>query len=111
MLWAGWRRFPRRSGGRRLDAAAERHVRVGTDRCSRYGAAVGESFVNVDERTVGTLFPARHADSPGARLFSEDTGTRLMTIDDHMAQWLWPREDSPSERLRRGMDADANARG
>ncbi|HXW07906.1 MAG TPA: ABC transporter permease [Vicinamibacterales bacterium] len=74
----------------------------------------GESFVNVDQRTVGgDYFSVMQIPLLRGRLFTEldtrDTA-RVVVIDDHMAQALWPGEDPLGRRLRRGgMDADANA--
>ena len=74
----------------------------------------GESFVNVDQRTVaGEYFAAMRIPLLRGRLFTEqDTRDtpRVVVIDDHMAGVLWPNEDPIGKRLRRGgMDTDANA--
>jgi predicted permease len=74
----------------------------------------GESFVNVDQRTVGgDYFSVMQIPLLKGRLFTEhDTRTtpRVVVIDDHMAQVLWPDDDPIGKRIRRGgMDADANA--
>ncbi len=74
----------------------------------------GESFINVDQRTVGgDYFSAMRIPLLQGRLFTEhDTRQtpRVVVVDDHMAQVLWPGEDPMGKRLRRGgMDADANA--
>jgi predicted permease len=74
----------------------------------------GESFVNVDQRTVGgRYFDVMEIPLLRGRLFNEhDTREtpRVVVIDDHMADVLWPDEDPIGKRLRRGgMDADANA--
>jgi predicted permease len=74
----------------------------------------GESFVNVDQRTVGRdYFAAMQIPLLKGRLFTEhDTRqtARVVVVDDHMAEVLWPGEDPIGKRLRRGgMDADANA--
>jgi predicted permease len=74
----------------------------------------GESFVNVDQRTVaGDYFAAMQIPLLKGRLFTDlDTRDtpRVVVIDDHMASVLWPNEDPIGKRLRRGgMDADANA--
>ena len=74
----------------------------------------GESFVNVDQRTVGAgYFQAMEIPLIRGRLFTEqDTREtpRVVVIDDHMADALWPGEDPIGKRLRRGgMDADPNA--
>ena len=74
----------------------------------------GESFVNVDQRTVGgDYFAAMQIPLLRGRLFSEhDTRDqpRVVLIDDHMSRVLWPDEDPIGKRLRRGgMDTDANA--
>jgi predicted permease len=74
----------------------------------------GESFVNVDQRTVGgDYFAAMQIPLLNGRLFSDqDTRDvpRVVVIDDHMASVLWPSEDPIGKRLRRGgMDTDASA--
>jgi predicted permease len=74
----------------------------------------GESFVNVDQRTVaGDYFAAMQIPLLKGRLFNDlDTRDtpRVVVIDGHMASVLWPNEDPIGKRLRRGgMDADANA--
>ncbi len=74
----------------------------------------GESFVNVDQRTVGgNYFAAMQIPLLSGRLFTaEDTRDtpRVVVIDDHMAGVLWPNEDPIGKRLRRGgMDTDATA--
>jgi predicted permease len=74
----------------------------------------GESFVNVDQRTVGgDYFSVMRIPLLRGRLFNElDTRQtpRVVVIDDHMAQVLWAGDDPIGKRLRRGgMDADANA--
>jgi predicted permease len=74
----------------------------------------GESFVNVDQRTVGgDYFGAMQISLLKGRLFTEhDTRQtpRVVIVDDHMARTLWPNEDPIGKRLRRGgMDAAATA--
>jgi predicted permease len=74
----------------------------------------GESFVNVDQRTVGgNYFAAMQIPLLAGRWFSDaDTREtpRVVIVDDHMAGVLWPNEDPIGKRLRRGgMDAAANA--
>jgi predicted permease len=74
----------------------------------------GESFVNVDQRTVGgDYFRAMEIPLLRGRLFTEqDTRAtpRVVVIDDRMADALWPGEDPIGKRLRRGgMDADPEA--
>ena len=74
----------------------------------------GESFVNVDQRVVGgQYFDAMQIPLLKGRLFTErDTkdAPRVVVIDDHMAQVLWPNEDPLGKRLRRGgMDASEDA--
>jgi predicted permease len=74
----------------------------------------GASFVNVDQRTVGgDYFEVMRIPLLKGRLFTEhDTREtpRVVVIDDHMAQVLWPGEDPIGKRLRRGgMDAAADA--
>jgi predicted permease len=74
----------------------------------------GESFVNVDQRTVGgRYFEVMQIPLLKGRLFDErDTRDtpRVVVIDDHMASALWPGEEAIGKRLRRGgMDAAADA--
>jgi predicted permease len=74
----------------------------------------GESFVNVDQRTVGgRYFEAMEIPLLKGRLFTgHDTRDtpRVVVIDDHMAEVLWPGEDPIGKRLRRGgMDASETA--
>jgi predicted permease len=74
----------------------------------------GESFVNVDQRTVGgDYFAVMRIPLLEGRLFTEhDTHEtpRVVVVDTHMADTLWPGEDPVGKRLRRGgMDADPNA--
>jgi predicted permease len=74
----------------------------------------GESFMNVDQRTVGgDYFAAMQIPLLKGRLFTpQDTRAtpRTVVVDDHMAGVLWPNEDPIGRRLRRGgMDSDANA--
>jgi predicted permease len=74
----------------------------------------GESFVNVDQRTVGgDYFAVMQIPLLRGRLFAEqDTRAtpRVVIVDDHMARVLWPDEDPLGKRLRRGgMDADNSA--
>ena len=74
----------------------------------------GESFVNVDQRTVGGgYFAAMQIPLLKGRLFTEqDTRDtpRVVVIDDHMAEVLWPGEDPLGKRMRRGgMDASDSA--
>jgi predicted permease len=74
----------------------------------------GESFVNVDQRTVGReYFQAMRIPLLRGRLFDErDTRDvpRVVVVDDHIAQTLWPGEDPIGKRLKRGgMDADPAA--
>jgi predicted permease len=74
----------------------------------------GETFVNVDQRVVGgDYFDAMQIPLLRGRLFTDhDTkdAPRVVVIDDHMAQVLWPNEDPIGKRLRRGgMDASGDA--
>jgi len=74
----------------------------------------GESFVNVDQRVAGgDYFDVMQIPLRKGRLFTEhDTkgSARVVVIDDHMAEVLWPNEDPIGKRLRRGgMDASADA--
>ena len=74
----------------------------------------GESFVNVDQRTVGgDYFEVMQIPLLQGRLFTDqDTRDtpRVVVVDDQMAGVLWPGEDPIGKRLRRGgMDASAAA--
>ncbi len=74
----------------------------------------GESFVNVDQRTVAAdYFRAMQIPLKKGRVFTDhDTlhMPRVVVIDERMAHALWPGEDPIGKRLRRGgMDADAAA--
>jgi predicted permease len=74
----------------------------------------GESFMNVDQRTVGGhYFAVMQIPLLKGRLFTEqDTRAtpRVVVVDDHMAAVLWPNEDPIGKRMRRGgMDAAADA--
>jgi putative ABC transport system permease protein len=74
----------------------------------------GESFVNVDQRVVGgRYFDVMQIPLLKGRLFTEHDikdAPRVVVIDDHMAQVLWPGEDPIGKRLRRGgMDASEDA--
>jgi predicted permease len=74
----------------------------------------GESFMNVDQRTVGgNYFAVMQIPLLKGRLFTEqDTRAtpRVVVVDDHMASVLWPNEDPIGKRMRRGgMDAAADA--
>jgi predicted permease len=74
----------------------------------------GESFVNVDQRVVGgRYFEVMQIPLLRGRLFTRhDTADapRVVVIDDHMAQVLWPNEDPIGKRIRRGgMDAADDA--
>jgi predicted permease len=74
----------------------------------------GESFMNVDQRTVGgDYFGVMQIPLLTGRLFTEqDTRAtpRVVVVDERMAGLLWPNEDPLGKRLRRGgMDTDANA--
>jgi predicted permease len=74
----------------------------------------GESFVNVDQRTVGgDYFAVMRIPLLKGRLFTEhDTHEtpRVVVVDTQMASVLWPGEGPIGKRLRRGgMDAAADA--
>jgi predicted permease len=74
----------------------------------------GASFVNVDQRTVGAdYFRVMQIALLKGRLFTNDDTpdtSRIVIVDDHMAQTLWPNENAIGKRLRRGgMDSDAAA--
>jgi predicted permease len=66
----------------------------------------GEKFINADIRTVGgEYFRAMQIPLLKGRLFTEqDTRTtpRVVVIDAHMAQQLWPGEDPIGKRIRTG---------
>jgi predicted permease len=68
--------------------------------------AAGEKFINADIRVVaGDYFQAMQIPLLKGRLFTEqDTRTtpRVVVIDDHMAQQLWPGEDPLGKRIRTG---------
>ena len=74
----------------------------------------GESFMNVDQRTVGgDYFAVMQIPLLKGRLFTEqDTRAtpRVVVVDDHMARVLWPDADPIGQRMRRGgMDAAMDA--
>jgi predicted permease len=69
-------------------------------------APEGEKFINTDIRSVGgDYFGAMGIPLLKGRFFSEhDTRTspRVVIIDDHMANQLWPGEDPLGKRIRTG---------
>ena len=76
--------------------------------------APGESFINVDVRAVAhDYFEAMEIPIVAGRRFNEhDTRAtpRVVIVDAHMAQQLWPNEDPIGKRIRTGgMDASADA--
>jgi predicted permease len=68
----------------------------------------GEKFINVDQRMVGgDYFQAMRIPLIRGRVFTEqDTRTqpRVVVVDDHMAQQLWPGTDPIGRRIRLGPD-------
>ncbi len=72
----------------------------------RRAVPAGEKFLNADIRVVGgDYFRAMQIPLLKGRLFTEqDTRTtpRVVVIDDHMAQQLWPGEDPLGKRIRTG---------
>jgi predicted permease len=69
-------------------------------------AQAGEKFINADIRVVGgDYFRAMQIPLLKGRVFTEqDTRTtpRVVVIDDHMAQQLWPGEEPLGKRIRTG---------
>src|SRR5262245_22496183 len=69
-------------------------------------APEGEKFINTDIRVVGgNYFAAMGIPLLKGRLFNElDTRTspRVVLIDEHMANQLWPGEDPLGKRIRTG---------
>jgi predicted permease len=69
-------------------------------------APEGEKFINVDIRTVaGDYFQAMDIPLRKGRLFSEQdtrTSPRVVVVDEHMAEQLWPGEDPIGKRIRTG---------
>ncbi|HEX6975542.1 MAG TPA: ABC transporter permease, partial [Vicinamibacterales bacterium] len=77
-------------------------------------APAGESFINVDQRMVaGDYFRVMEIPLVAGRFFTaQDTRAvqRVVIVDEHMAQQLWPGEDALGKRIRTGgMDANPNA--
>ena len=75
--------------------------------------APGESFINVDIRAVAhDYFEAMEIPILAGRRFNEhDTRTmpRVVIVDAHMAEQLWPNQDPVGKRIRTGgMDASAD---
>jgi predicted permease len=73
----------------------------------------GEKFINADQRIVGgDYFRAMQIPLRSGRLFTEQdtrTSPRVVIIDEHMAQQLWPGVDPVGKRIRTGgIDAAAN---
>ncbi|MGE5833781.1 MAG: ABC transporter permease [Acidobacteriota bacterium] len=66
----------------------------------------GENFINADQRVASSrYFEAMNIPLLRGRFFDErDTAqsTRVVIIDDHMAQQLWPNEDPIGRRIRYG---------
>ena len=76
-------------------------------------APAGESFINVDQRMVaGDYFRAMEIPLVAGRLFTDvDTRAvqRVVIVDQHMAEQLWPGQDPLGKRIRTGgMDANPN---
>jgi predicted permease len=75
--------------------------------------AAGEKFINADQRIVsGEYFRAMEIPLIRGRLFTEhDTraSQRVVVIDEHMAEQLWPGADPVGKRIRTGgFDVSAN---
>jgi len=68
--------------------------------------AAGEKFINADIRVVGgDYFRAMEIPLLNGRLFNEQdtrTAPRVVVIDEHMAQQLWPGADPLGKRIRTG---------
>ncbi|MEO8028160.1 MAG: ABC transporter permease [Bryobacteraceae bacterium] len=66
----------------------------------------GENFINVDMRTVGgRYFESMEIPLRKGRLFDEHDisgNPRVIVIDEHMAQQLWPGEDAIGKRIHFG---------
>jgi putative ABC transport system permease protein len=66
----------------------------------------GENFINADQRVASRrYFEAMNIPLWRGRFFDDrDTAqsTRVVIIDDHMAQQLWPNEDPIGRRIRYG---------
>ena len=66
----------------------------------------GENFINADQRVASSrYFEAMDIPLLRGRFFDDrDTAqsTRVVIIDDHMAQQLWPNEDPIGRRIRYG---------
>ena len=74
----------------------------------------GEKFINADQRIVaGDYFRAMEIPlKRGPLLNEQDTRTtpRVVIVDEHMAQQLWPNGDAVGKRIRTGgIDANPNA--
>jgi predicted permease len=69
-------------------------------------APEGEKFINADIRGVGgDYFRAMEIPLLKGRLFSDQdtrTTSRVVVIDEHMANQLWPGEDPVGKRIRTG---------
>ena len=72
----------------------------------------GEAFLNADQRMVaGNYFSAMQIPLVRGRLFNEHdvrTSARVVAVDQHMADQLWPGEDAVGKRVRVG-GADATS--
>ena len=66
----------------------------------------GESFINADQRVATSrYFEAMNIPLLRGRFFDDrDTpqSTRVVIVDDHMAQQLWPHDDPIGQRVRYG---------
>ena len=66
----------------------------------------GEAFLNADQRMVaGNYFSAMQIPLVRGRLFNEHdvrTSARVVAVDQHMADQLWPGEDAVGRRVRVG---------
>jgi predicted permease len=76
--------------------------------------AAGEKFVNADQRVVAAdYFRAMEIPLVRGRLFTEAdqrSAPRVVVVDEHMADQLWPGADPVGKRIRTGgFDATADA--
>jgi predicted permease len=74
----------------------------------------GERFINADQRIVaGDYFRVMEIPLRRGRLFTEQdtrTNPRVVVVDEHMAQQLWPDGDAIGKRIRTGgIDASDSA--
>jgi predicted permease len=66
----------------------------------------GENFINADERTADwNYFRAMEIPLRRGRLFNEQdnlTSPRVVVVDEHMTEQLWPNQDPIGKRIRHG---------